>query len=476
MNTTPLKNFLELTYDELETLNLQARAIKDPVRAETEHVKYLEGEKRIKAITVCFSDIEGRLHMLDYNKQFFLDSLSNLTFDGSSIRGFSELHESDLRLVVDWLSLTYLPSDIFGPGKVLVFANICGKDLTAYESDFRGRLKAYTEEIKKRDGLEAFMAPEIEGFLMAGIDAEQNYDKKQGGFTPVSTGGYYHSLPLDELRQFIDRTAEAIRAMGFRNEKDHAEVAPSQFEINFSYTDVVRACDQILIYKLVCRQVAEQMGMTATFLPKPQQSINGNGMHTNMSLSKNGKNIFYDKKGVDGLSKEGWNFLTKVLNRAPELCLLINSSVNAYRRLDPNFEAPNQIKVSANDRGSMIRIPLANEKTARIEVRSVAPDSNPYLALYGLLKTGIDDVTPKEASSDRRTRLRFLPGTLGDSIRLFKASDYMTELLGESAKQKYVDWKIEVANRNPRELGTTVKDAEVLYHHEVTNQYLWNQF
>jgi glutamine synthetase len=475
MSDIQLRNFLELTYDELEEMNTSAREIKDPAKAEATHVKYLEGETRIKAVTVCFSDIEGRLHMLDYNKQFFLDSLSNLTFDGSSIRGFSELHESDLRLVIDWTSITFLPSDVFGPGKVLIFANICGRDLTPYESDFRGRLQAYTHTIKEKSGLEAFMAPEIEGFLMEGVDAEQNFDKHVG-FTLVSTGGYYHSLPLDELRQFIDRTAEAIRAMGFKNEKDHAEVAPSQFEINFSYTDVVRACDQILLYKLVCRQVAEQMGMTATFLPKPQQNINGCGMHTNVSLAKNGKNIFYDKSGDEGLSKTGWDFINRILNRAPELCLLINSSVNAYRRLDPNFEAPNQIKVSANDRGSMIRIPLANERTARIEVRSVAPDSNPYLALFGLLRTGIDDKLPSDDKSDKRPRLRFLPGTINDAIRLFKASDYMTSILGDSAKSKYVDWKVDVAHRNPRELGTSVKDAEVLYHHEVTNQYLWNQF
>lgn len=473
--STRLKDFLELTYEELEEMNLKARAIKDPSEAEAVHVKFLSGEARVKAVTVCFSDIEGRLHMLDYNKKFFLDSLNNLTFDGSSIRGFSQLSESDLRLVIDWTSLTLLPSDVFGAGKVLVFANICNPDGSPYETDFRGRLKDYTDELRSTQGLEAFMAPEIEGFLMDGIDAEQNFDKKVG-FTLVSTGGYYHSLPLDELRMFIDRTAEAIRAMGFRNEKDHAEVAPSQFEINFSYTDVIRACDQILIYKLVCRQVAAQMGMTATFLPKPTQNINGNGMHTNVSLSKNGKNIFFDKKGDSGLSKEGWNFLNKILNRAPELCLLINSSVNAYRRLDPNFEAPNQIKVSASDRGSMIRIPLANEKTARIEVRSVAPDSNPYLALFGLLKTGIEDTLPNDNRADKRPRLRFLPGTIGDAIRLYKASDYIDELLGESAKQKYVDWKLEVAHRNPRELGTTVKDAEVIYHHEVTNQYLWNQF
>jgi glutamine synthetase len=471
---SPLKNFLELPYDELEELNLKARKITDPKKAEATHVKYLSEEKRIKAVTICFSDIEGRLHMLDYNKKFFLDSLDNLTFDGSSIRGFSELHESDLRLSIDWTSTTFLPSDVFGPGKVLIFANICNRDLTPYESDFRGRLQQYAGEIKKKDGLEAYMAPEIEGFLVGGVDAEQNFDKKVG-FQLISTGGYYHSLPLDELQQFIDATADVIRAMGFQNEKDHPEVAPSQFEINFSYTEVVRACDQIQLYKLVCRQVATQMGMTATFLPKPMQNINGSGMHTNVSLSKNGKNIFYDKNGTDGLSKTGWGFLEKILNRAPELCLLINGSVNSYRRLDPNFEAPNQIKVSANDRGSMIRIPLAGEKTARIEIRSVAPDSNPYLALFGLLKTGIDDKAPV-AENDKRARLRFLPGTIGDAIRIYKASDYISDILGESAKEKYVTHKQNAAHRNPRELGSTVKDAEVIYHHEVTNQYLWNQF
>jgi len=475
MYNTPLKNYLELSYHELEEMNLRARAIKDPVKAEATHVKYLTGENRVKAVTVCFSDIEGRLHMLDYSKEFFLDSLSNLTFDGSSIRGFSSQNESDLRLDIDWLSATYLPSDVFGPGKALVFANVCNRDSTQNESDFRGRLKAYADEIKKKHGYEAFMAPEVEGFLVTGVDAEQHFDKKTG-FTLVSTGGYYHSLPLDELRQFIDRTSEALKAMGFKNEKDHAEVAPSQFEINFSYTDALRACDQILLYKLVCRQIAEQMGMSATFLPKPLPNINGCGMHTNVSLSKDGKNIFYDKNGEEGLSKVGWDFLNKILNRAPELCLTFNSSVNAYRRLDPHFEAPNQIKVSGSDRGAMIRIPIANEKTARIEIRSVAPDSNPYLVMYSLLKTGLDDKLPKEDKADKRPRLRFLPGTIGDAIRIFKASEYMNTLMGESAKAKYVDWKVETAHRSPRELGTIVKDTEVLFHHEVTNQYLWNQF
>lgn len=470
-----LKNFLELTYEEIEALNLKARQVTDPAEAKEVHVSYLKSENHIKAVTVCFSDIEGRLHMLDYDKKFFLDSLDNLTFDGSSIRGLSEQHESDLRLQVDWTSLTFVPADIFGPGKVIIFANVCDREMRPYETDFRGQLQQYAQQILKKDGYTAYMAPELEGFLLNGVDAEQNYDSKEG-FELVSSGGYFHSLPLDDLRRFIDAAAEVQRAMGFKNEKDHPEVAPSQFEVNFSYTDVVRACDQVQLYKLVCRQVAMNMGFTATFLPKPVQGVNGNGMHTNFSLSKNGKNLFYDKTGEAGLSKLGWDFIEKILNRAPDLCLILNSSVNSYRRLDPHFEAPNQIKASAIDRGSMVRIPVGNERTARIEIRSVAPDTNPYLALYAILKTGLEDTKPPKDNGDKRARLRFLPGTIHDAIRIYKASDFMTKLLGESQKQKYLDQKMSVANRSARELGTRVKAAEVIYHHEITNQSLWNSF
>lgn len=474
MNEMPIKSFLELSYDELRELNLQARQLTNPKTAEKTHTAALQKEQKIKAVMVCFCDIEGRLHVLDYDKSFLLRSLDNLTFDGSSIRGFSDLNESDLRLIVDWTSLTYLPADVFGAGKVAVFANIANRDLSPYASDFRGRLQAYAAELKTSRGFEAFMAPEIEGFLLEGVDAEQKYAEGEG-FKLITTGGYFHTLPLDKLRAFIDATAEAQRAMGFKNEKDHPEVAPSQFEINFSYTDVIRACDQVLLYKLVCRQIAHTMGMTATFLPKPLQGLNGNGMHTNFSLAKAGKNAFYDKNGPDGLSSLAWECIDKLLHRAPEICLILNSSVNAYRRLDPNFEAPNQIKVSANDRGSMIRVPFGNERTARIEIRSVAPDANPYLLLYTVLKTGLDDKKPR-SSDDRRQRLRFLPGNINDSIRLFRRSTFTTKLLGESAKEKYVDYKQASAHRNPRELGTSIKSAEIMYHHEVTNQYLWNTF
>ena len=422
----PLKNFLEIPYGELEEMNLKAKEdqqTQDVKELETRYRLYLQKEKMIKAVTLCFTDIEGRFHMLDYDKKYLLESSSNLTFDGSSIRGFTALHESDLRLGVDWSSIVWLPSDIFGGGKVIMFADVLNRDRDIYESDFRGQLKLYLKKLKNKENLTAFSATEIEGFLVEGAGAEQSFDEDIG-FKLISTGGYYHSLPLDRLRRFIDGAAEAQRAMGFKNEKDHPEVAPSQFELNFGYTESLRSCDQIQLYKLVCRQVANNLGLTATFLPKPIANINGSGMHTNLSLGKGGKNIFYQKDGRDGLSEYAWDFIYKLLNHAPEICLALNSSVNAYRRLDLHFEAPNQIKVSPIDRGSMIRIPAGNEKTARIEIRSVAPDSNPYLVLYTILKTGFEGkklIREKGA----RERLRFLPGTIYDAIRLFKTSDFI---------------------------------------------------
>jgi glutamine synthetase len=280
---------------------------------------------------------------------------------------------------------------------------------------------------------------------------------------------------MDPLRVFIDRSAEAHRAMGFKNEKDHPEVAPSQFEMNFSYAEVVRAADNIQLYKLICRQVARAMGLTATFLPKPFMGINGSGMHTNFSLSKGGKNIFYDVRGEERLSKIAWSFIHNILNHAPEICLILNSSVNSYRRLDPHFEAPNQIKVSAIDRGSMIRIPVGNEKTARIEVRSVAPDANPYLLLFTLLKTGMEG-KPLAKDETKRNRVRYLPDNILDAIALCKSSTFVADALGEESKEKFIKWKLAAADRSPKALGTTIKQSEVIYHHEVTNQLLWNNF
>lgn len=477
--TVELKSFFEIPYDQLEEMNLEAKAKQLARRPDAElrehYLRYLADQKSIKAVTVCFTDLEGRFHMLDYDKKFLLKSHDNLTFDGSSIRGFSVVSESDLRLSIDWGSFRWLPSDVFGSGKVIVFGLILDRDGKPYGSDMRGALKALSQGLHKK-GLTANIAVECEGFLVEGRNAEQKFTSRDG-FTLVSSGGYYHSLPNDPLRQFIDRLAEAQRAMAFENEKDHPEVAPSQFELNYQYTEALLAADQIQLYKLTARQIAANMGCTACFLPKPIAGINGSGMHVNLSISKGDVNQFWDAKGEDNLSKMAWEFVDRLLNSANDICLILNPSVNAYRRLDPHYEAPNQIKSSAVDRTSMIRIPLGNSRSARIEVRTVAPDANPYLAFYAILKTGLEGpMTETITSEARRTRTRYLPDNIYDAIRLFKQSDFVTQMMGEQNKEKFVDRKIASAHRCPRELGSMVKTSEILFHHEVTNQYIWGNF
>ncbi len=470
-----MRDYLEIPYDELEQLNLEAKAKRadysiPAAEVREERIRYLTDEKRIKAITVCFTDLEGRMHMLDYDKVFLLNSVDNLTFDGSSIRGFALQEESDLRLAVDWSAFYWLPADIWGPGKVLVFAEVRETDGSPYVADMRSQLKELLRGLRTNDGVTVNIANEIEGFLFKGRNAEQHF-AETGIFEVVTHGGYYHSLPADPLRLFIDSVAEIQRALGYQNEKDHPEVAPSQFEINYSYANALIAADQVQLYQLVARQVAYLNNQTASFLPKPIAGVNGNGMHTNLSLSKDGNNLFYDANGQDKLSDSGWNFINSILSHARDICLVLNSSVNSYRRLDPEYEAPNEIKASAIDRGSMIRIPLGNERSARVEVRSVAPDANPYLVMHTLIKTGLSgQIKPNLNPEDT------LPDNIYDAIQDFSSSDFVKDILGAEVQRRYTELKLRSADRCPRKLGSLVKTDEVKFHHDVTTQYLWSQF
>jgi glutamine synthetase len=470
-----LRDFLEIPYDQLEELNSEAKAerlARTPAdKLQEKRLRYLTDEKRIKAVTVCFTDLEGRLHMLDYDKKFLIKSADNLTFDGSSVRGFSAQHESDLRLAIDWSAFYWLPADIFSPGKVLVFGDVLERDGTPYVSDMRARLKGYTDELFAKDGMICNVANEIEGFLFNGRYAERTY-AETGKLDFVSTGGYYHSLPGDPLRTFIDSAAEVQRAMGFENEKDHPEVAPAQFEMNYSYSEAMIGADQVILYKLICRQVADRLGLTASFLPKPVTGVNGNGMHTNMSLGRGDTNLFWDENGEEKISKFAWQYVERILSSGLDLCLILNPSVNGYRRLDPHFEAPNQIKASAIDRGSMVRIPIGNRRSARIEVRSIAPDANPYMAIYSILRTGL--AGPHDTAI--RQNERILPDNIYDAIDDFRGSKLIADILGEEVQTRYADLKQASADRCPRRLGTLIKPPEIQFHHEVYNQDLWNKF
>ncbi|MCS7072103.1 MAG: glutamine synthetase, partial [Anaerolinea sp.] len=186
-----------------------------------------------------------------------------------------------------------------------------------------------------------------------------------------------------------------------------------------------------------------------------------------------GKNLFWDANGQEKISPMAWDFLSRILNHGLDICLILNSSVNSYRRLDPNYEAPNQIKASPIDRSSMIRIPFGNERSARIEVRSIAPDANPYLAIYTLFRTGLEGTPPDAADHHDVVTL---PDNIYDALDDFNNSELVKHFLGEEVATKYSDLKREAADRCPRQLGSLIKSSEIQYHHEVYNQRLWKMF
>ena len=204
------RDFLELSYEELEDLNLAAKdQRKKRVKIDAiqeERLRYLTDTKGIKAVTVVFSDLEGRLHMLDYDRKFITNSYDNLTFDGSSIRGFTAQKESDLRLGLDWNAFYWTPPDVFGAGKMLVFGEVIDKNGQPYAADLRGILKQYANKQFEQNGYTLNAANEVEGFLFEGIDAERTFPKT-GSFEYVDAGGYYHWLAGDPLRDFMDTAA-----------------------------------------------------------------------------------------------------------------------------------------------------------------------------------------------------------------------------------------------------------------------------
>lgn len=464
-------DYLELSYEELKDRNLK---IKHGEVEESAIRESLKEEKKVKSVIVCFSDMEGRFHMLDFAPGYVLSSESSITFDGSSIKGFSVQDKSDLRLKIDWKSFRWVPADVFGAGKVVVFANVHDQDGSPYLGDFRSNLKLLLDGLREDHELTVNVAPEVEGFLVEGEYAEQDFDEEKG-FKPASKTGYFSCLPQDRLRRFIDLVAEATSAMGFENEKDHPEVAPGQFELSYKYADALYAADQIQLYKIMARQIANFMGCTATFLPKPIRDINGSGMHVNISMSKDNKNVFYDPEGEYNLSKFAHNFANGILSQAKDISLIDASSINSYRRYDPKFEAPNTIKISDSDRGAMIRVPLADEKAARIEKRTVAPDTNPYLMLFATIRAGLKSAlgTPDEQvefAKVREDETKKLPTTLKQAVDLFGRSEFIKEILTAQNRDKFLELKKATRDRSPKDLGANVHKREVREHHEVGDQ------
>ncbi|NSW91555.1 MAG: type I glutamate--ammonia ligase [Firmicutes bacterium] len=409
-------------------------------------------EQDIKFIRLQFTDIFGILKNVAIPVRQLEKTLDNkCMFDGSSIEGFVRIEESDMYLWPDINTFAVFP---WRPqaGKVARFiCDVYNPDGTPFQGDPRYVLKKVLK--KTRDmGYDTFnVGPECEFFLFL-TDNEGNPTTKT-----QDNARYFDLGPVDLGENARRDIVIALEEMGFEIEASHHEGAPGQHEIDFKYADALTTADAILTFKLVVKTIAQKHGLHASFMPKPIYGINGSGMHTNISLFKGGKNVFYDEKDVLQLSQEAYWFIGGVMKHARNIALLTNPIVNSYKRLVPGYEAPVYIAWSAGNRSPLIRIPSARGENTRIELRCPDPSCNPYLALAGILAAGLDGIENKiqpppsiDANIFSMTKeqmkkgdIRSLPVDLKEAIEEMKNSSLLREVLGEHIFEKYIEAKNE---------------------------------
>ncbi|MCX7745738.1 MAG: type I glutamate--ammonia ligase [Clostridia bacterium] len=407
-------------------------------------------EQDVKFVRLQFTDIFGVLKNVAITVDQLEKALDNkCMFDGSSIEGFVRIEESDMYLRPDinsFVIFSWRPQ----AGKVArLICDVYNPDDTPFEGDPRYVLKRALK--KARDmGYETFnVGPECEFFLFL-TDSE-------GNPTTVThdNAGYFDLGPVDLGENARRDMCLALEEMGFEIEASHHEVAPGQHEIDFKYGDALTTADSIMTFKLVVKTIAQRHGLHATFMPKPIFGINGSGMHTNMSLFKNGKNAFYDENGLLQLSQDAYWFIGGIMKHMRSIVAITNPLVNSYKRLVPGYEAPVYVAWSARNRSPLIRIPAARGTSTRVELRCPDPSCNPYLALAAILTAGLDGIknqiqpppsTDKNifqmTDSERAAEgIDSLPGSLEEAIHEMKKSDLAREILGNHVFDKYIEAK-----------------------------------
>jgi glutamine synthetase len=409
-------------------------------------------EQDVKFIRLQFTDIFGILKNVAIPVSQLGKALDNkCMFDGSSIEGFVRIEESDMYLRPDINTFVIFP---WRPqaGKVARFiCDVYNPDGTPFEGDPRYVLKKVLKSAEDM-GYETFnVGPECEFFLFL-TDSEGNPTTRT-----QDNAGYFDLGPVDLGENARRDIVIALEEMGFEIEASHHECAPGQHEIDFKYADALTTADAILTFKLVVKTIAQKHGLHASFMPKPILGINGSGMHTNISLFKNGENIFYDKSDTLGLSREAYWFIGGVMKHARSFTVLTNPIVNSYKRLVPGYEAPVYIAWAARNRSPLIRIPTAGESNTRIELRTPDPSCNPYLALAGVLAAGLDGIKeriqpppPVDANifamteeEKKRENVVSLPGSLREAVDEMKKNGLLRDVLGKHIFEKYIEAKNE---------------------------------
>ncbi|MEH7305292.1 type I glutamate--ammonia ligase [Neobacillus drentensis] len=415
-----------------------------------EDIKRLASEENVKFIRLQFTDILGTIKNVEIPISQLEKALDNkMMFDGSSIEGFVRIEESDMLLYPDLNTWVVFPWTA-EKGKVArLICDIYTPEGEPFEGDPRNNLRRVLKEMEELGFTNFNLGPEPEFFLFK-LD-----EKGEPSLELNDQGGYFDLAPTDLGENCRRDIVLELEEMGFEIEASHHEVAPGQHEIDFKYADALTACDQIQTFKLVVKTIARKHGLHATFMPKPLYGVNGSGMHMNLSLFKNGENAFYEPGGDLDMSDTARQFIAGILKHAPAFTAVTNPTVNSYKRLVPGYEAPCYVAWSARNRSPLIRIPASRGLSTRVEVRSVDPSANPYLAMAVLLKAGLDGIKNKltpPAPVDRNIYVMSkeerieegivdLPATLAQALDQLKADEVIVAGLGEHIMEHFVEAK-----------------------------------
>lgn len=398
----------------------------------------LAKENDVKFIRLWFADITGQMKGFAITREELEHALEDgMGFDGSSIKGFARIDESDMIAMPDSTTFTILP---YRPKEKAVAGMLCdifNPDKTPYQGDSRYILKKAVEKATNK-GYTFYVGPELEFFIFKDEKSTQVMDE----------GGYFDITTLDagnEVRREIILTLEQ---MGIQVEYSHHEVAPSQHEIDLRYTDAMTMGDIVMLYRMVAKEMAQKSGLYVTFMPKPMFGVNGSGMHTHQSLFRGESNAFFDRNDKYHLSQEAKSYMAGILNHAPEMTLVCNQWVNSYKRLVPGYEAPVYICWASRNRSALVRVPMykpGKEKATRIEFRSPDPACNPYLAFACMLEAGLKGIEGKYPLAEplerdvyhlteeemKELKVSCLPGSLIESIEIAEKSELLKNVLGE---------------------------------------------
>ncbi len=415
-----------------------------------DEIKKIVKENNIEFIKLEFCDINGIMKNLSIPSEQLDSALNNeIMLDGSSIKGFRNIETSDMYFYPDLKTFAIIPWRSDEDVKVARFiCDIYNPDGTPFEGCPRCNLKKMIAKAEKL-GYTLNVGPEAEFFV---FEADEN------GLPSLKTqdnAGYYDAAPTDKGENLRRIMVKTLKEMGFEVEASHHEVARGQHEIDFKYADALTTADNIMTFKYVVSAIAEKNGYCATFMPKPIFGINGSGMHCNMSLFKNGKNLFYEPKKAYQLSKEALYSISGLLKHVKSFTAITNPTINSYKRLVPGYEAPVYLAWSLANRSALIRVPAKRGNATRIELRSPDPSCNPYLALTVLLGAILDGVTNKlepplqveeniyhmTSKERKRAKIDSLPESLEKALEYLDKDEIIKSALGEHIYNEFVSTK-----------------------------------